>query len=224
MINTVIFDLDGTLLNTLDDLTDSLNFALSEMNLPCHSIEEVRHFVGNGIRVMIERAVPDKNDTDTVDCCFDIFCSHYAEHMEDKTRPYDGITDLLGELKARGFKTAIVSNKAEFATRQLCSKLFGESIDIAVGSNEKRRNKPYPDNVIYALEKLGSQKCESVFVGDSEVDIQTAKNAGLFAVGVLWGFRDRDTVEANGADYIVDRVEDLRAYLVSEEAGKSSQT
>ncbi len=214
MIKTVIFDLDGTLLNTLEDLTDSLNYTLREFNFPQLQISEVRKIVGNGIRLMIQRAVPEETDEKTIDDCFDVFCDYYKDHMADKTRPYDHVTQLLCLLKKEGFKTAVVSNKDEFAAKQLCRELFSDSVDITVGSNSERRNKPYPDNVDYALEQLSSRKDEAVFVGDSEVDIETAKNAKLFAIGVLWGFRDKDVVEKSGADYIVENVDQLKEYLL----------
>lgn len=215
MTDTIIFDLDGTLLNTLEDLMDSVNFALERQGYPLRNLSEIRSFVGNGIRLLMERAVPeDVIGTDIFEICFKDFCDYYKIHMEDKTAPYEGIIDMLTNIKKAGFKTAIVTNKADFAAQDLCKRMFGENIDLIVGSSDDRPNKPAPDGVYYALEKLHSKLENTVFVGDADTDILTAKNAGLVSIGVLWGFRDREIIEAEGAEYIVETVKDLENLLI----------
>lgn len=220
MTDTVVFDLDGTLLNTLDDLTDSVNFALARQGFPVRTIDEVRRFVGNGIRLLMERAVPENISDDEFDTCFKDFCDYYKAHMEDKTLPYEGINEMLESIKKQGFKTAIVTNKADFAAQDLCRRMFGDNIDVIVGSSESRPNKPAPDGVFYALECLKSDAQNAVFVGDSDVDILTAKNASLPSIGVLWGFRDREVIETAGAKYIVSTVSELENTLISLKNGK----
>lgn len=215
MINTIVFDLDGTLLNTLEDLKDSVNFALERQGYPLRDLNEIRSFVGNGIRLLMERAVPENIDAETFEICFKDFCDYYKIHMEDKTAPYDGINDMLTNIKKAGFKTAIVTNKADFAAQDLCKRMFGDNIDFVVGSSDDRPNKPAPDGVFYALEKLNSKIENTVFVGDADTDILTAKNANLPSIGVLWGFRDREVIEEAGAEYIVESVNDLEKLLIS---------
>ena len=215
MINTIVFDLDGTLLNTLEDLKDSVNFALERQGFPLRDLSEIRSFVGNGIRLLMERAVPENIDAETFEICFKDFCDYYKIHMEDKTSPYSGINEMLGNIKKEGFKTAIVTNKADFAAQDLCKRMFGENIDFVVGSSDDRPSKPAPDGVFYALEKLDSKIENTVFVGDADTDILTAKNANLPSIGVLWGFRDREVIEEAGAEYIVESVNDLEKLLIS---------
>lgn len=215
MINTIVFDLDGTLLNTLEDLKDSVNYALERQGFPLRDLNEIRSFVGNGIRLLMERAVPESIDNETFEICFKDFCDYYKIHMEDKTVPYDGINEMLTNIKKAGFKTAIVTNKADFAAQDLCKRMFGKNIDFVVGSSDDRPNKPAPDGVFYALEKLDSKIENTVFVGDADTDILTAKNANLPSIGVLWGFRDREVIEEAGAEYIVESVNDLQKLLIS---------
>lgn len=209
MKNTVIFDLDGTLLNTLDDLCDSTNRSLEEFSLPSRSLDEIRSFVGNGIRLLIERAVPKGTEEEVIDKVYYFFCDDYKKNMENKTAPYPYILEMLKEIKKMGFKTAIVTNKADFAAQTLCKKFFGEYIDLIVGSVPERRNKPYPDGVYYVLERLNSKKEETVFVGDSDVDIQTAKNSEVYPIGVLWGFRDKKNLESVGVKTFADTPQQL---------------
>ena len=209
MKDTAVFDLDGTLLNTLDDLMDSVNFALEKCGFKTRSYEEVRAFVGNGVRLLVERAVPagtSKADTDRV---FKEFTAHYDINMENKTRPYDGVKDLLAALKARGIRTAIVSNKYDSAVKQLAKKLFGDMIDTAVGESETVAKKPAPDGVLSALETLGSVRSNAFYIGDSDVDAETAKNAKIDFIGVTWGFRDRSLLETFPHIAIVDRPEQI---------------
>lgn len=215
MIDTIIFDLDGTLLNTLEDLKDSVNYALERQGFPLRNLTEIRSFVGNGIRLLMERAVPQNTDSETFEICFKDFCDYYKIHMEDKTAPYGGINEMLKSIKDAGFKTAIVTNKADFAAQDLCKRMFGDTIDLIVGSVDGRPNKPAPDGVYYALDVLKSKLENTIFVGDADTDIITAKNAGLVSVGVLWGFRDREIIEKEGAEYIVETVNDLKNLLIS---------
>ncbi len=215
MIDTIIFDLDGTLLNTLEDLKDSVNYALKKQNFELRTLPEIRSFVGNGIRLLMERSVPENTDAETFEICFKDFCDYYKIHMEDKTAPYEHINEMLTTIKKEGFKTAIVTNKADFAAQDLCKRMFGDTIDLVVGSTDDRPNKPAPDGVYYALEILGSELENTVFVGDADTDILTANNAGLVSIGVLWGFRDREVIEKEGAKYIVSTVKDLEKLLIS---------
>lgn len=206
MIDTVLFDLDGTLLNTLDDLCDSTNFALAEFGYPARTLEEVRGFVGEGVRLLIERALPDsaKEKTDEVLAAFE---AHYDKNKENKTKPYAGITEMLGEVCAK-YKTAIVSNKYGKAVEELKNKLF-PAVMLGLGEGGGRKKKPAPDMPEYALEKLGSNKKSAVYVGDSDVDVATARNSGLPIIAVSWGFRSRALLESLGADIIIDSPREL---------------
>lgn len=210
---TVIFDMDGTVLNTLDDLTNSVNFALKSNRLPVRTIAEVRAFVGNGIGKLIERAVPSGTTIEKTDNVFNDFKAHYAVHCAEKTAPYDGICALIDTLKKNGVKTAVVSNKADFAVQSLCKTYFDGVFDAAVGEKEGVRTKPCPDSVIEVVRTLNSDFEKTVYVGDSEVDIQTAKNACIPCVSVDWGFKDRDFLKKNGADKIVSNTTELLCIL-----------
>lgn len=204
MINTVIFDLDGTLLNTLEDLKDSTNFALKQHGYSQKSLSQIRSFVGNGVKKLIERSIPQGYDNPDFEDCLKVFKDHYSQNMYNKTGPYDEILELLGALKKRGIKIAVVSNKFDSAVKELCKKYFPSFIDVAIGESENVRKKPAPDSVFRAMELLGADALHSVYVGDSEVDAQTSKNASLKCVGVTWGFRDKEVLKAEGADYIID--------------------
>ncbi|MBP7072068.1 MAG: HAD family hydrolase [Clostridia bacterium] len=202
--DTVIFDLDGTLLDTLDDLADSVNYALSICGFPCRENAEIRSFVGNGVRRLMELSIPDGLSNPKYEKCLAEFRSHYSVNMQRKTCVYKEITELLEELSKKGCKLAIVSNKFDKAVKGLNKVYFGKYIKVAVGESEDTRRKPAPDTVFKALEELGSTADKAVYVGDSEVDVQTAKNAKIICVGVTWGFRDREVLEQEGADYIID--------------------
>ncbi len=210
MKRTFIFDLDGTLLDTLQDLTDSANYALRQYGMPEHSIDDVRRFVGNGVRKLMEQAVPNGIENSQFDEVFSAFRRHYMEHSLDTTKPYDGITEVLQELQRRGHKMAVVSNKMMAATQDLVAHFFPE-IDVAIGENEAKgiRKKPAPDSVYEALKQLGVEKENAVYVGDSDVDLQTAHNSGLPCISVLWGFRDREFLMKHGATCVVKRPEEL---------------
>lgn len=198
---TYIFDLDGTLLNTLDDLAASTNHALRSMGMPERTIEEVRRFVGNGVRKLIERAVPGGSSPVVVDEALSRFRQHYLEHNLDMTRPYDGIEEMLKRLKARGCRLAIVSNKFYAATQELARHFFPDTIEVAIGEHEAEgiRRKPAPDTVEEALRQLGVGKEGAVYVGDSDVDVLTARNSGLPCISVLWGFRTKEFLLQHGA-------------------------
>lgn len=194
----VIFDLDGTLLNTLEDLTDSTNYALSECGFPERDISEIRRFVGDGMPLLIDRALPEGFTREDFERCYELFCEHYKTNMDNKTAPYDGVCDLLERLHKNGVKLAIVTNKGDFAAQVLCGKLF-PCVDVVVAGRPDLPKKPAPDGVYIALDRLGVTNDEAVFVGDSQVDFKTAENAGLKCISVLWGFRERDELEAVGA-------------------------
>lgn len=203
--DTIIFDLDGTLLNTLDDLADSTNYALSQMGFPCRTIDEVRQFVGNGVKLLIDRAVPTGISEDKKEKCLSIFKEYYSKNMENKTRPYDGIIEMLSNLKKLNINIAVVSNKFDRAVKGLCEKYFSGYVNIAVGESEKIRKKPAPDSVLEVIKILGSSKESTLYVGDSDVDVITAHNAKIKCIGVTWGFRDKDLLQSCGADYIIDK-------------------
>jgi phosphoglycolate phosphatase len=200
MYSTYIFDLDGTLLDTLQDLANSVNYALRQHGMPEHSIDDIRRFVGNGVRLLMERAVPDGAQNPQFEAAFATFRQHYMQHSLDTTQPYDGILETIHELKARGCHMAVVSNKMMAATQELVRYFFPE-IEVAIGENEAAgiSKKPAPDTVVEALWQLGVGKEGAVYVGDSEVDLMTARNSGLPCISVLWGFRERSFLESNGA-------------------------
>ena len=204
MINTIIFDLDGTLLNTLEGLKNSTNFALKKFNSPEITLEQTRSFVGNGVRKLIERAIPNGEQNPDFEKCLNTFKEHYSKTMYQKTVAYDGIEDMLTELKKRGVKTGVVSNKFDTAVKELCKNYFDGLIIVAIGESPNVRKKPAPDSVLKAMKILGTKPENTLYVGDSDVDIQTAKNSNLKSVGVTWGFRDRELLEKEGADFIIN--------------------
>ncbi len=209
MYQTIIFDLDGTLLNTLEDLKDSTNYALSSCELPERTLEEVRTFVGNGVHRLIERAVPEGTKATQIQKVFDVFRAHYLAHCQDKTRPYDGIEEILQYLKEHGFRVAIVSNKSDIAVKELAAHYFNGYIDIAVGEKEGVRRKPAPDTVLEVLRLLETDASEALYVGDSEVDWETAKNAEIDCVAVTWGFRSAEELEKLHPKYLITNPEEL---------------
>lgn len=209
----IIFDLDGTILDTLDDLTASVNFALHINSLPSRTIEEIRSFVGNGIRLLIERSVPEDTSSQVLEKVFADFKAHYKLHSNDETKPYDGITELLKSIRNKGVKTAVVSNKADFAVQDLVKIHFDGLFDFAVGEREGIERKPAPDSVFEVINLSSISKEESVYIGDSEVDIFTADNASIDLIAVSWGFRDKDMLIKNGAVTIADNVNELSRLL-----------
>ena len=211
MYNTCIFDLDGTLLDTITDLAASCNYALRTHGMPEHSVDDVRRFVGNGVRKLMERAIPNGADNPDFDATFATFREHYMHHSLDTTQPYPGIPETLAELKARGCRLAVVSNKMMAATVELCHHFFPDTIEVAIGEHEAEgiRKKPAPDTVFAALRELGVEKDGAVYVGDSDVDVQTAANSGLPCISVLWGFRDRDFLIQHGAKTFISAPSEL---------------
>ena len=208
---TYIFDLDGTLLDTLGDLAASVNYALRTHGMPEHSLDDVRRFVGNGVRLLMERAVPDGAMNPLFDEAFATFRQYYMTHSLDTTRPYSSIPETLTALREKGCHIAVVSNKMMVATQELCRHFFQDTVEVAIGENENQgiRKKPAPDTVFAALKALGVGKDEAVYVGDSDVDIQTAANAGIPCISVLWGFRDRDFLLSHGATTLISNPSQL---------------
>jgi len=211
VFSTYIFDLDGTLLDTLGDLAAAVNYAMRTHGMSEHSIDDVRRFVGNGVRKLMERAIPDGETNPQFEATFATFRQYYMQHSLDTTRPYEGIPETLVALKAKGCRLAVVSNKMMAATQELCRHFFPDTIEVAIGENEAAgiRKKPAPDTVITSLRQLGVEKQNAVYVGDSDVDIQTAANAGLPCISVLWGFRDKDFLIANGAKTFISAPSEL---------------
>jgi len=209
--NTYIFDLDGTLLDTLGDLAAAVNHALRTNGMPEHSLDDVRFFVGNGVRLLMERAVPGGADNPKFEETFATFREYYMQHSLDTTRPYDGIPETLAALKKRGCRLAVVSNKFMTATQELIRHFFPETIEVAIGEHEAEgiRKKPAPDTVNEAFRQLGVGKENAVYVGDSDVDIMTARNSALPCVSVLWGFRDRDFLIQHGAETLISAPSEL---------------
>ena len=206
---TYIFDLDGTLLSTLADLAASTNYALRTHHMPERSLDEVRRFVGNGVKKLMERAIPDGLNNPLFEDTFATFRQHYMQHNLDTTQPYPGIMQLLEQLKAEGKNIAVVSNKFYAATRELCRHFFGDLVPVAIGEREDIRKKPAPDTVIEALRELGVDKEGAVYIGDSDVDIMTAKNSGMPCVSVLWGFRDKEFLLEHGATTLISQPKDM---------------
>ena len=214
-ITTIVFDMDGTVLNTLEDLTVSMNYVLSKFGMPEHKLEEYRLFFGNGVGEALRLSLPEGTSEDIIDEMLPVFKKHYDAHCLDKTGPYDGILDVMRELKLRGYKTAIVSNKIDSAVKELHQRFFGDSVDIAIGEQPGINRKPAPDMVNLALKELGSSKEESVYIGDSEVDFMTAENSGLPCISVLWGFRDKDFLIEQGAYCFAEKPKDIIDILIS---------
>lgn len=217
MKHAVIFDLDGTLLNTLGDLRAATNHALEVRGLPPHSMEEIRQFIGNGIRLLIRRAMPEGTPEAEIDAALDDFKAYYAAHIHDRTVPYDGIPQLLTALRKRGIKVAVLSNKIDSASQQLIDYFFPEKTDVVFGEHVGVPRKPDPTSCRMVMQQLGVQPEQVLYVGDSGTDMQTAKNAGLYAVGVTWGFRSKEVLLENGADVLVHRPEQILQILDSDE-------
>ena len=208
-VKAILFDLDGTLLSTLADLAASTNYALRTHHMPERSLDEVRRFVGNGVKKLMERAIPDGLNNPLFEETFATFRQHYMQHNLDTTQPYPGIMQLLEQLKAEGKNIAVVSNKFYAATRELCRHFFGDLVPVAIGEREDIRKKPAPDTVIEALRELGVDKEGAVYIGDSDVDIMTAKNSGMPCVSVLWGFRDKEFLLEHGATTLILKPEEM---------------
>lgn len=212
-ISTILFDLDGTLLDTLADLQQAVNHALSCYGYLGKGLEEVRRSVGNGVAKLIERVLPEGRENPCFEDCLEKFREYYSDHMQDLTQPYPDIPELLVELREHGYRLGIVSNKFDAAVKELGHNYFEDIIEVAIGESPEVRKKPAPDCVFEAIRILGSHKESVIFVGDSDVDVETAHNAGLPCVGVTWGFRDRNTLKDAGADYIIEKPMELLTLL-----------
>jgi phosphoglycolate phosphatase len=208
-IEAVIFDLDGTLLDTLEDLKNAVNAALVEYHMPERTLDEVRGFVGNGIRSLMLRAVSGGEGSPDFEKAFAFFQSYYKDHCKEHTGPYAGVLDLIEALSKEGIKMAIVSNKVNGAVKALCQEHFGEYIQTAIGELPTVEKKPAPAMVHMALDLLGVEREHTIYVGDSEVDIETAKNAGLECVCVTWGFRDEEFLRACGGSVFIHKPQEL---------------
>ena len=211
----VIFDLDGTLLNTLIDLTNSTNFALQSFGYPQKTVEQVRDYVGNGVVKLIERAIPDGLANPDFENCLNLFKQDYKKNMYKNVRVYDGISGLLAALKNMDIKISVVSNKFDLAVKDLCNKLFPDLIDAAYGENEAEgiKKKPSPDMVLKVMNSFSLTKEECLYVGDSEVDIETAYNAGIDCVSVTWGFKSIEFLKEHGAKNIANTPSEIINYL-----------
>ena len=209
MKQAVIFDLDGTLLNTLGDLRAATNHALAVRGLAPRSMDEIRRFVGNGIRLLICRAMPEGTSDAEIDAALEDFKAYYAAHIHDRTVPYDGIPQLLTALRKRGMKVAVLSNKIDSASQELIEYFFPGKADVVFGEHVGVLRKPDPTSCRMVMQQLDVQPEQVLYVGDSGTDMQTAKNAGLYAVGVTWGFRSREVLTENGADVLVDSPEQI---------------
>lgn len=211
--DTVIFDLDGTLLNTLEDLADAVNFVLKKHEYPGRTIDEVRHFVGNGIRRLMELTVPENVNGEAFECVFQEFRTYYTEHCQIKTCAYDGIMALLEKLHENDYSMAIVSNKNHGAVTELNQIYFKDYIEVAIGQKDGIRKKPAPDTVLQALKELGKEKETAIYVGDSEVDFMTAENTGMDCALVTWGFRTMEELREFTPKAYIERPEELLAVL-----------
>ena len=212
-IDTIIFDLDGTLLSTLEDITDGVNYILKKYGYPKRSYDEIKSFVGNGAARLLEQALPDGRNTPDFESILEEYKKHYLEHNNIKTMPYEGVMDLLEVLSERKYKLAIVSNKNDENVKSLNKIYFKDYIKRAIGQSKEIKRKPAPDMVYKAIDELGSALEKTVYIGDSEVDVLTAKNAGMHCVCVTWGFRDKDFLKEQGAEYLIDEPHELLEFL-----------
>ena len=213
MRKAILFDMDGTLLNTLEDLYYSTNAALAAYGFPKRTIEEVRQFVGNGLRNLMRQAVPDGEENSHFEDCMKTFKEHYGVHLDDHTGPYPGILKMLQILAEKWYVMGVVSNKPDFAVRELGRKYFGLLIPVAIGESRGIRRKPAPDTVEQAARELGVQLKDCIYVGDSEVDLETAKNCGIPCISVTWGFRSKELLQSLGAEHMAADTEELLRVL-----------
>jgi len=211
--NTIIFDLDGTLLDTMEDLTDSVNFALSKHGLPQKKVSETVHYVGNGVGRLVELSLDGGRENPLFADVLGEFRKHYSVNCCNKTRPYPGITEMLSAVKEKGIGTAVISNKYDAAVKEICRRYFGGLISFTAGERQGVPRKPAPDMIYRVLAELGAEKSGTVFVGDSDVDFKTSVNAGMDCVSVLWGFRSRAELEAAGASRFISAPAELLGVL-----------
>lgn len=213
MYKGVIFDLDGTLLNTLEDLAEAGNYALEKQGLPVHEIEKYKYFIGNGIPKLIERIMPQGSSQAQLEQTHRLFSEYYEAHKCDKTAPYEGITELIDNIRAKGIKTAVATNKAHKFAVEMVKNYFGDSFDMIIGQSDGRPKKPDPACVLEIQHSWSFAKNEILYVGDSGVDMLTAKNGGFDSCGVLWGYREREELLSEGAVYLADNAEELFNYI-----------
>ena len=215
MYKAVIFDLDGTLLNTLEDLAIACNYALLKCGFPIYKVDAYKKFVGDGRYKLIERIVPKESRTDEVlNKVMEFYNEYYEAHMIDMTKPYEGILELLDILNDKGLKLAVVSNKPHEFSTGIVKNFFGDRIQMVFGHRTNFPTKPNPETVFEVLREFNVSKEESIFIGDSNVDIRTAKNAGVKSVGVAWGFRGEEELRAEGADFVASTVDELEKILI----------
>ncbi|HVI40143.1 MAG TPA: HAD family hydrolase [Anaerovoracaceae bacterium] len=219
--DTVLFDLDGTLLDTLDDLTDSINAVMQKEGYQLRTKEEIREYIGDGVKMLMERSLPQGTPENEILRCLTMFREIYQKNMLHRTKPYEEIPSMLKRLKEMEMKVGVVSNKPDEATGEMCRMFFNRNVDAAVGDNQERKKKPEPDNVYEVLKQLGSNRDKTLYVGDSNVDVRTAKNAGLDCVGVTWGYRSRETLIEEGADHIIDEPNQLITLIEKANTSKS---
>lgn len=206
---TIVFDCDGTLLDTLTDLCNAVNYVLRAHDLPERSVSEVKAALGNGVAHLMRQSLPASISDDEFTNYLDEFKAYYGEHLQDYTAPYPGMLDVLDTLRAKGYKLAIVSNKIQEGITPLNKEYFGDRLPVAIGERPGLQRKPAPDMVLQALKELDSTQSESIYIGDSEVDVATANNSGLLCIGVTWGFRDEQLHKDLGVKYIARKAEDI---------------
>ena len=206
---TIVFDCDGTLLDTLTDLRNAVNYVLRAHDLPERSVPEVKAALGNGVAHLMRQSLPDSISEAEFNTYLDEFKAYYGEHLQDYTAPYPGMLDVLDTLRAKGYKLAIVSNKIQEGITPLNKEYFGDRLPVAIGERPGLQRKPAPDMILQALKELDSTQSESIYIGDSEVDVATAKNSGLLCIGVTWGFRDEQLHKDLGVKYIARKAEDI---------------
>lgn len=206
---TIVFDCDGTLLDTLTDLRNAVNYVLRAHDLPERSVPEVKVALGNGVAHLMHQSLPDSISEAEFNTYLDEFKAYYGEHLQDYTAPYPGMLDVLDTLRAKGYKLAIVSNKIQEGITPLNKEYFGDRLPVAIGERPGLQRKPAPDMVLQALKELNSSQDESIYIGDSEVDVATAKNSGLLCIGVTWGFRDEQLHKDLGVTHIARKAKDI---------------
>ncbi|MBP5303307.1 MAG: HAD family hydrolase [Clostridia bacterium] len=219
MIKTVLFDLDGTLLDTLDDLTVAVNVALEEKGFSLRTRAEIQSFVGNGFKKLLERAVPAKTEESVILECLNRFSEYYTNHLMVKTKPYDGVIKALEDLKKEGYQIGVVSNKRDDAAKTVCDFYFGNCLDCVVGESDTVKRKPYPDTVQFALETLNTKLEDAILLGDSTVDYETSKNAKIRFLAVTWGFRTKEELQNAGVTEFIESTDQIVSAIVQKDKG-----
>ena len=219
MIKTVLFDLDGTLLDTLDDLTVAVNVALEEKGFPLRTRAEIQSFVGNGFKKLLERAVPAKTEESVILECLNRFSEYYTSHLMVKTKPYDGIIKALDNLKKEGYQIGVVSNKRDDAAKTVCDFYFGNRLDCVVGESDTVKRKPYPDTVQFVLETLNAKLEDAILLGDSTVDYETSKNAKIRFLAVTWGFRTKEELQNAGVTEFIESTDQIVSTILQKDKG-----